>query len=120
MTVLGGNDAIDLYHFGPAHTNGDTFVVFRNLRVMHSGDAFSAKGTPLLDVNNGGSGVAYPDTIAKAIAGVKDVDTVIPGHSTVMQLAGLRATSASSRGPSSPRCRRRRRPARRPTRPPPS
>ena len=60
MTVLSGNDAIDLYYFGPAHTNGDTFVVFRNLRVMHSGDAFSAKGTPLLDVNNGGSGVPIP------------------------------------------------------------
>ena len=57
MTVLGGNDAIDLYYFGPAHTNGDTFVVFRNLRVMHSGDAFAAKGTPLIDANNGGSGV---------------------------------------------------------------
>ncbi len=84
MTVLSGNDAIDLYHFGPAHTNGDTFVVFRRLRVMHGGDAFSAKGTPLLDRNNGGSGVTYPETIAKAIAGVKGVDTVIPGHSTVM------------------------------------
>jgi len=84
MTVLGGKDAIDLYYFGAAHTNGDTFVVFRNLRVMHSGDAFSAKGTPLIDRNNGGSGVTYPATIAKAIAGVKGVDTVIPGHSTVM------------------------------------
>ena len=30
LTVLGGNEAIDLYHFGPAHTNGDTFVVFRD------------------------------------------------------------------------------------------
>lgn len=85
MTVLGGTDAIDLYHFGPAHTNGDTFVVFRTLRVMHSGDAFAAKGTPLLDAANGGSGVAYPETIAKVIAGVKNVDTVIPGHSTVMR-----------------------------------
>ena len=84
LTVLSGNDAIDLYYFGPAHTNGDTFVVFRNLRVMHTGDAFSAKGAPLIDVNNGGSGVTYPDTIAKAIAGVKNVETVIPGHSTVM------------------------------------
>ena len=84
MTVLGGADAIDLYHFGPAHTNGDTFVVFRGLRIMHSGDAFSAKGTPLLDRNNGGTGVAYPDTIAKAIAGVKNVDRIIPGHAPVM------------------------------------
>ena len=84
MTVLGGTEAIDLYHFGAAHTNGDTFVVFRNLRTMHGGDAFSAKGLPLLDVNNGGSGVTYPDTLAKAAAGIKGVDTVIPGHSTVM------------------------------------
>jgi glyoxylase-like metal-dependent hydrolase (beta-lactamase superfamily II) len=89
LTVLGGNDAIDLYHFGPAHTNGDTFIVFRNLRVMHAGDAFAGKGTPLLDTNNGGTGVAYPDTIAKLIAGVKNVDTVIPGHSTVMQWQDL-------------------------------
>ena len=51
---------------------------------MHSGDAFATKGAPLLDVNNGGSGVTYPDTIAKAIAGIKNVDTVIPGHSIVM------------------------------------
>ena len=83
MTVLGGNDAIDLYYFGAAHTNGDAFVVFRNLRVMHSGDAFSGLGTPLMDTNNGGSGLAYPETLAKAAAGIKGVDTVIPGHSAV-------------------------------------
>ena len=44
LTVLDGNDAIDLYYFGPAHTNGDTFVVFRNLRLMHPGDAFAHEG----------------------------------------------------------------------------
>ena len=84
MTVLGGTDAIDLYYFGAAHTNGDSFVVFRNLRTMHAGDAFASKGMPLLDVNNGGSGVAYPETLAKVAAGIKNVDTVIPGHSMVM------------------------------------
>jgi hypothetical protein len=35
-------------------------------------------------VSNGGSGVAYPDTFTKAAAGIKNVDTVITGHSTVM------------------------------------
>ena len=84
LTVLGGKDAIDLYYFGAAHTNGDSFVVFRNLRTMHAGDAFASKSMPLLDVNNGGSGVAYPDTLSKAAAAIKNVDTVIPGHSTVM------------------------------------
>lgn len=82
-TILGGNDAIDLYYFGPAHTNGDAFVVFRNLRVMHGGDAFSGPNSPLIDTNNGGTGIGYPATLAKAAAGIKGVETVIPGHSAV-------------------------------------
>lgn len=82
-TVLSGNDAIDLYYFGPAHTNGDAFVVFRNAGVMHAGDAFSGPATPIMDANNGGSGVSYPETLAKAAAGIKGVKTVIPGHSAV-------------------------------------
>jgi cyclase len=83
LTLLQGNDAIDLYYFGPAHTNGDTFVVFRNLRVMHAGDVFPGQRTPLIDMNNGASGVQYPATIEKAVAGIKNVDVVIPGHSAV-------------------------------------
>src|SRR5581483_1545615 len=84
LTLLQGKDAIDLYYFGPAHTNGDAFVVFRNLRVMHAGDVFATKGQPLIDTMNGGSGVAYPETIAKAAKGIRNVNTVITGHSTVM------------------------------------
>ena len=83
MTVLSGKDAIDLYYFGPAHTNGDAFVVFRNARVVHAGDAFANKGQPLIDRNNGGSGIAYPETIAKAAKGIGKVDIVINGHSPV-------------------------------------
>lgn len=82
-TLLSGNDAIDLYYFGPAHTNGDAFVVFRGLGVMHAGDAFPGPQTPIMDANNGGSGVRYPDTLARAAAGIKGVKSVIPGHSAV-------------------------------------
>ena len=81
MSVLKGKDQIDLYYFGPAHTGGDAFVVFKNARVMHAGDAFANKGFPLIDRNNGGSGVGYPDTIQKAAKGIKNVDVVINGHS---------------------------------------
>jgi glyoxylase-like metal-dependent hydrolase (beta-lactamase superfamily II) len=83
LTVLKGKDEINLYIFGPAHTGGDAFVVFKNLRTMHAGDAFANKGFPLIDRNNGGSGVGYPDTIQKAVKGIKNVDTVINGHSTM-------------------------------------
>ena len=81
MTLGSGNDRIDLYYFGRGHTNGDAWVVFPALRVMHAGDIFSGKNLPLLDANNGGSGVAIPDTLAKAATTVKNIDTVITGHS---------------------------------------
>jgi cyclase len=89
MSVLGGKDQIDLYYFGPGHTNGDAIIVFPGLRVAHTGDLFSTKGTPLIDMNNGGTGVEYPKTIAKAAAGIKGVDTVIPGHAAVTDWAAF-------------------------------
>jgi glyoxylase-like metal-dependent hydrolase (beta-lactamase superfamily II) len=80
MSVWFGPDRIDLYHFGPAHTNGDTLVVFPAVRAMHSGDMFSLKRPPFVDTNNGGSALHYPQTLARAAAGVDGVDTIIPGH----------------------------------------
>jgi len=89
MTLGKGNDRIDLYYFGRGHTNGDAFVVFPALRVMHAGDIFSGKNIPLLDANNGGSGVEIGSSLAKA-AEVKNIDAIITGHSTVMTTADLR------------------------------
>jgi len=89
LTLGKGSDQIDLHYFGRGHTNGDAFVVFPALRVMHAGDIFSGKNIPLLDANNGGSGVEIGKTLAKA-ADVKDVDQIITGHSTVMTVADLR------------------------------
>ena len=83
LTLMSGPDQIDLYYFGAGHTNGDTIVVFPALRVAHSGDLFAGPNAPLIDTNNGGSGVAYPETLKKAAAGIKGVETVIPGHSAV-------------------------------------
>ena len=80
MSVLKGKDEIDLYYFGPAHTGGDAFVEFVALRIMHVGDTFPNKGLPIMDKINGGSGVQYASTVRKAVAGVKNVDTLINGH----------------------------------------
>ncbi len=82
MTIGSGADQIVLYYFGRAHTGGDSFVVFPALRAMHSGDAFASKGFPLIDVPNGGSAVEYGQTLTKAAATIKNVDTIINGHIT--------------------------------------
>lgn len=83
MSLLSGSDRIDLYYFGRGHTGGDTIIVFPALRTAHTGDLFAAKGTPIIDVNNGGSGIEYPKTLKNAADGIRGVETVIPGHSAV-------------------------------------
>jgi len=90
MKIGKGADQIDLYYFGRGHTNGDAWVVFPALRLMHAGDIFSGKNIPLLDANNGGSGVEIGKTLAKAANSVKNVESIITGHSTVMTMADLR------------------------------
>jgi glyoxylase-like metal-dependent hydrolase (beta-lactamase superfamily II) len=84
LTLGAGDERIELRYFGPGHTNGDTIVVFPALRVAHTGDLFAGLATPLIDTRNGGTGVAYPETLRKAAAGITGVDTVIPGHADVM------------------------------------
>jgi cyclase len=90
MTLLRGKDQIDLYYFGPGHTNGDAWLVFKSLRVMHAGDMFAWKSTPIVDTANGGSAVDYGKTLEKAASTIKDVDTIITGHSTLMAPADLK------------------------------
>src|SRR4051812_49371275 len=78
-TMGSGADQIDLRYFGPAHTGGDAFVIFAAHRVMHVGDTMPTRDLPIMDKNNGGSGLSYSATIAKAAA-VTNVDTIINGH----------------------------------------
>jgi glyoxylase-like metal-dependent hydrolase (beta-lactamase superfamily II) len=80
MTLLNGADQIDLYYFGPGHTNGDAIVVFPALRTAHIGDLFASKSLPLVDADNGGSVLHYPETLNKVLGGIKNVDTLINGH----------------------------------------
>ena len=80
LTIGKGADQIDLYYFGPGHTNGDAFVVFPALRTMHAGDIFGAKGLPAIDGANGGSVLHIATSLQKAYGGIKGVETIINGH----------------------------------------
>jgi len=83
MSVGNGKNRIDLFYFGAGHTNGDAWVYYPSLRVLQTGDLFAWRDSPTIDRNNGGSGIEFPKTLAKGIAGIKNVDIVIPGHSPV-------------------------------------
>jgi cyclase len=86
LTLGTGAERIDLHYFGNGHTNGDTWVYFPALRVLQTGDMYAWHDAPLCDRANGGSCVDFPKTLAKALATIKDVDDVIPGHSPIGKL----------------------------------
>lgn len=89
LTIGSGTEQINLYYFGAGHTNGDAMVYFPALRVLQTGDLFARKDAPRIDRANGGSGVQYPQTLAKAVATLKNVDTVVPGHAALMKWSDL-------------------------------
>ena len=97
MTLGSGADQINLHYFGRGHTNGDTWVVFPALKIMHAGDMFPGKQIPIIDANNGGSGVEYPETLSKAHAAAGMVEAIITGHSTPMKPADLQEFAQFSR-----------------------
>ena len=90
LSLLSGKDRVEVYYFGVGGTNGDAWVVIPALRTMIAGDAFAAKSPMFIDPDNGGSGVAYLETLAKVLGQVKDVDTIITGHGPVMTWSDFR------------------------------
>ena len=90
MTLGSGDDRIELYYFGAGHTDGDAFIVFPARRAMAAGDTFAWKMAPLIDPMAGGSVLALPDTLEKAVNGIPNVDTVIEGHGDVNTWDGFR------------------------------
>jgi cyclase len=84
LTVGRGAEQIDLHYFGRAHTNGDAIVYFPALRVMHIADVFPGTELPIMDANNGGTGVGYAQTLTTVLAfAEKNADVIVNGHRNV-------------------------------------
>jgi len=80
MTISQGNEEIELYNFGKAHTDGDSAVVFKNNNIIHTGDAFVRYGYPYVDLNNGGSIKGLIDFLGTLELLCDDNTIIIPGH----------------------------------------
>ncbi len=79
---LNGED-VRLIPVPPAHTDGDTFIHFRDSDVLHLGDVFRTVAFPVIDRNNGGTldGTVEALGIAAGIAGRGT--KIVPGHGVV-------------------------------------
>ena len=86
MTIGQGDERIELYHFGPGHTQGDTFVVFPSAHLLFMGDVMAWNMAPFLPA---GGATAITEETEKLVSTVKGVDIVIEGHGYVNNWQGL-------------------------------
>ena len=89
MRVHFNGERIDLLHFGPAHTTGDTAVIFRDRNLVHLGDVFNMSGYPFIDADNGGSLAGLIAFCESVLAELEPGAIVVPGHGPVSDYQGL-------------------------------
>lgn len=83
MSFYFNDEEVALFHFGPAHTTGDTAVYFRNKNAVHMGDVFNNSGFPFIDADNGGSIDGVIAFCEAVLAEINEDTVVIPGHGPV-------------------------------------
>ena len=87
---LNGED-IHVIHVDPAHTDGDSLVVFPKVKIIHVGDVYRTVGYPFVDLSSGGNfdGVI---AVADKVTGMIDASfKVIPGHGELSTRADLKS-----------------------------
>ena len=92
MSLYFNDEKIDLLHFGPAHTTGDTIIYFTNQNAIHLGDVFFSNSYPFIDVDNGGSLTGMINYLEKIVL-VVDKDTIVmPGHGEISSINDIKET----------------------------
>lgn len=86
---------IDLRHFGPAHTDGDTCVLFPDLGAAFVGDLIFVGRDPLVHRQKGGTTSGYVKTLQDLLAVEPPVKTFLSGHSDPLARADVEALRAS-------------------------
>lgn len=92
VTIHLNGETVHVFKIMDAHTNGDSYVMFENANVIHTGDVFRTTSYPYIDQANGGSflGVLRAHDLLLDLA---DVDTkILPGHGVVTDVQTVRET----------------------------
>lgn len=81
---------IHAFHVRPAHTDGDSVVIFRPANVVHMGDLFFAGRYPFIDLASGGSLKGMIEAADRVLQLIDDETRIIPGHGRLSKKEDLR------------------------------
>jgi len=77
-------------HMPPAHTDGDSILLFQEANVAHLGDVFFNGMYPLIDIDGGGSVKGIIDAVDSILPLLNEETKIIPGHGPLATLEDLR------------------------------
>jgi glyoxylase-like metal-dependent hydrolase (beta-lactamase superfamily II) len=84
-----GSEHIQLLHFGPAHTSGDTVVFFPARKLAFVGDLVFIGRDPLIHRYKGGTSSGLIKTLQALLA--LNVDRYVPGHGNIVTKSDVEA-----------------------------
>jgi len=87
-------ERIELRHFGPGHTDGDSVVWFHGSKVVHLGDLCFHGRFPFIDTGSGGDPDGYVAALGQVVDSIGDDWKFIPGHGPVGTKAELARAQA--------------------------
>ena len=89
LNVHLNSENIEVVYLGPAHTDGDVAVWFKNANVVHLGDQFVTYGYPYIDYEGGGSINGFIANLDKILSLLNDQTRIIPGHGDICKKADV-------------------------------
>ena len=87
QTLEIGGKTIELIHPGAGHTDGDLVVLFKDERVIHTGDLFFNNHYPNIDLEAGGTVQSWPQSLDNVLA--LEFDRAVPGHGATSDKVGV-------------------------------
>jgi len=82
---------IEAINLPPAHTDGDSIVIFKGANVVHMGDIYFSNRYPTIDWGSGGHVDGVIAAVDHVLPLLDDQSKVIPGHGPLSNKAELKA-----------------------------
>jgi len=73
-------ESVQASHVSNAHTDGDSFILFKEANVVHAGDLFFNGFYPFIDAAHGGSVMGMIKGVDEILAITDSKTKIIPGH----------------------------------------
>jgi glyoxylase-like metal-dependent hydrolase (beta-lactamase superfamily II) len=91
LTLHINGSTIRAVHIPGGHTDGDGVIFFEEANIVHTGDIFTNRQYPFIDISGGGSARGMIAAVDSLLPMLNEETVIIPGHGPVGDIEDLKA-----------------------------